>query len=49
MERVEAVVKLLKALLTPLIRLIDFLFPLLLQVMRFPLFTLRILGRAPPC
>ena len=39
-----AVVKLLKAFFTLLIRLIDFLFPILLQLMRFPLFTLRILG-----
>jgi hypothetical protein len=39
-----AVVKLLKAFFTLLIRLIDFLFPILLQLIRFPLFTLRILG-----
>jgi hypothetical protein len=37
-------VKLLKALFTLLVRLIDFMFPVLLQLMRFPLFTLRILG-----
>jgi hypothetical protein len=39
-----AVAKLLKALFTLLIHFIDFLFPILLQLMRFPLFTLRILG-----
>src|SRR5262245_3525554 len=35
---------LLRALLTILIDIIDWLFPILLQVMRFPLFTIRILG-----
>src|SRR5262245_16582369 len=39
-----AVVMLLKGFFTLLIRLIDFLFPILLQLIRFPLFTLRILG-----
>src|SRR3954454_22548078 len=39
-----AMVKLTKAFFTLLIRLIDFMFPILLQLMRFPLFTLRILG-----
>jgi hypothetical protein len=34
----------LRAILRFLIRLIDWLFPILLQLMRFPLFTLRILG-----
>jgi len=34
----------LKALLRLLIRLLDFAFPILLQVARFPLFTLRIVG-----
>jgi hypothetical protein len=34
----------LRALLTILIDIIDWLFPILLQVMRFPLFTIRILG-----
>jgi hypothetical protein len=38
------VVKLVKAAVRLLIRLLDFLFPILLQLMRFPLFTLRILG-----
>jgi hypothetical protein len=38
--------KLLRALLTALIHIIDWLFPILLQIMRFPLFTLRILGDA---
>jgi hypothetical protein len=42
---VAVVVKvLLRALLTILIEIIDWLFPILLQVMRFPLFTIRILG-----
>src|SRR5262245_39148644 len=39
-----AVRKLLRGLLTVLINIIDFLFPILLNVMRLPLFTLRILG-----
>jgi hypothetical protein len=39
-----ALKKILKAALTVLIDLIDFAFPILLQVARFPLFTLRILG-----
>ena len=34
----------LRALLTILIDIIDWLFPIILQVMRFPLFTVRILG-----
>jgi hypothetical protein len=34
----------LRALLTILIDIIDWLFPILLQVMRFPLFTIRIIG-----
>jgi hypothetical protein len=34
----------LRALLTILIDIIDWLFPILLQVMRFPLFTIRIAG-----
>jgi hypothetical protein len=38
------VLKLLKGMIRLLIRLLDFLFPILLQLMRFPLFTLRILG-----
>ena len=33
-----------RALLTTLIDIIDWLFPILLQVMRFPLFTIRIIG-----
>jgi hypothetical protein len=36
--------RVLKSTLMLLVRLVDFLFPILLQVMRFPLFTLRILG-----
>ncbi len=39
-----AIAKTLRWLFTLLIRIIDWLFPILLQVMRFPLFTLRILG-----
>src|SRR5438045_3795221 len=39
-----AVRKVLGVALTILIHIIDFLFPILLQLMRFPLFTLRILG-----
>ncbi|MGH6767623.1 MAG: hypothetical protein ACRECO_01235 [Xanthobacteraceae bacterium] len=39
-----AVKKLSKAALTLLINIIDVAFPMLLQVMRFPLFSLRILG-----
>jgi hypothetical protein len=39
-----AVAKVLHGSFTVLINLIDWLFPILLQVMRFPLFTLRILG-----
>ena len=38
--------RILRGLLTLLIRLIDFLFPILLNLMRLPLFTLRILGDA---
>src|SRR5262245_24489922 len=34
----------LRAALNLLIRLLDFLFPILLQLMRFPLFTLRLIG-----
>jgi hypothetical protein len=34
----------LRALLTVLIDIIDWLFPILMQVMRFPLFTIRIVG-----
>lgn len=37
---------LLRALLRLLIRLLDYAFPILLQLARFPLFTLRILGDA---
>jgi hypothetical protein len=36
--------RILKAALTLLIDIIDIAFPILLQVMRFPLFTLRMLG-----
>src|SRR5262245_4271196 len=36
--------KMLRGLLTVLIDIIDFLFPILLNLMRLPLFTLRILG-----
>ena len=36
--------KVLLSIWTILIKIIDFLFPILLQLMRFPLFTLRILG-----
>jgi hypothetical protein len=39
-----AIAKTLRWLFSLLIHLIDWLFPILLQVMRFPLFTLRILG-----
>lgn len=39
-----ALVKLVRLIIRLLIRLLDFLFPILLQLMRFPLFTLRILG-----
>ncbi len=39
-----AVRKILRGLLTLLIRVIDFLLPILLSLMRLPLFTLRILG-----
>jgi hypothetical protein len=39
-----AIARLLRWLFSFLVRLIDWLFPILLQVMRFPLFTLRILG-----
>jgi len=38
--------RILRGLLTLLIRLVDFLFPVLLNLMRLPLFTLRILGDA---
>ena len=37
-------VKLVKGAVRLLVRLLDFLFQILLQLMRFPLFTLRILG-----
>src|SRR5918994_5004450 len=36
--------RVLKSALMLLVRIVDFLFPIVLQVMRFPLFTLRILG-----
>jgi hypothetical protein len=36
--------KLARATLTLLVRLLDYAFPILLQLMRFPLFTLRIVG-----
>jgi hypothetical protein len=39
-----AMKKLLRAALSLLIDLLDFAFPILLQLMRFPLFTVRILG-----
>jgi hypothetical protein len=39
-----AVVKLLRTIFRLLVNLVDWLFPILLQVMRFPLFTLRIVG-----
>jgi hypothetical protein len=39
-----AVARILRAAFTALIRFLDYAFPILLQVMRFPLFTLRILG-----
>ena len=39
-----AVWRILRRMFFILIDIIDFLFPILLQVMRFPLFTLRILG-----
>ena len=39
-----ALKRLLRALVILIVRLIDFLFPILLQVMRFPLFTLRMIG-----
>lgn len=39
-----ALKRLTRALIILLVRLIDFLFPILLQVMRFPLFTLRMIG-----
>ena len=38
--------RVLRSALTILIHIIDFLFPILLQFMRFPLFSLRILGDA---
>jgi hypothetical protein len=38
--------KILRALFKILVHIIDWLFPLLLQLMRFPLFTLRIVGDA---
>ena len=38
--------RLLRAALTLLIRILDFLFPVLLQLFRFPLFTLRMIGDA---
>jgi hypothetical protein len=41
-----AVQKLLRATLTILIHILDYAFPILLQVVRFPLYTLRILGDA---
>ncbi len=40
------VARLSRALLTALIRFLDYAFPILLQLARFPLFTLRILGDA---
>ena len=39
-----AIARLLRAMLNLLIHIVDWLFPILLQIMRFPLFTLRILG-----
>jgi hypothetical protein len=39
-----AAAKVARALLTALIRILDYAFPILLQVMRFPLFTARIIG-----
>src|SRR5688500_16034865 len=39
-----AVWRILRRTFFILIDIVDFLFPILLQVMRFPLFTLRILG-----
>jgi hypothetical protein len=39
-----AIKKILKAIFSFLVNLIDFLFPIILQIIRFPLFTLRILG-----
>ena len=39
-----ALARLCRALLTILIHILDYAFPVLLQVMRFPLFTLRIIG-----
>ena len=41
-----ALKKLWNALISLLINIMDWLFPILLQIMRFPLFTLRILGDA---
>ena len=41
-----AVRKLTRALISLLIHLLDWIFPILLQLMRFPLFTLRIVGDA---
>ncbi len=43
---VFAIRKTLRALFRALIDLVDWAFPILLQVMRFPLFTLRIIGDA---
>ena len=43
---VFAIRKTLRALFTALVDLVDWAFPILLQVMRFPLFTLRIVGDA---
>jgi hypothetical protein len=39
-----AVKKFLQALLSALVHILDYAFPILLQVVRFPLFTLRIIG-----
>ena len=36
--------KLFRALLSALVRILDYAFPILLQVLRFPLFTLRMVG-----
>jgi hypothetical protein len=41
-----AVARILRGAFTALIRFLDYAFPILLQVMRFPLFTARILGDA---
>ena len=36
--------KLFRTLLSALVQILDYAFPILLQVLRFPLFTLRIIG-----